>query len=132
MQAMTARLATTAGVDGRVYRSQADPNNRDLHPYVALQWTNEQASPETVPMLERLLSVDVSAYTRTDDPDMAADPIMASIHSLLMADTQLGGLAIDIRLDNASLEIIAADMPAAKVTHTYNVKFRHSYTDMEQ
>lgn len=128
--AIVAALAATSGVSGRVYRSQADPNDRDLHPYLAVHWTSEQSSPDTVPQLERTLMVEVSAFTRTDIPDAAADPILVSAHSLLMADTSLGGLAIDTRLEDANAEIVAADMPAAKVTHTYSVKFRHSYGDM--
>lgn len=128
--AIMARLATVAGVDGRVFRSQADPNPREIAPYIAVQWTSEQAAPETVPQLERTLNVDVTVYTRGDVPDALADPIMVSAHGLIMQDTSLGGLAIDMRLEDASAEIIAADFPAAKVTHSYAVKFRHSYGDM--
>lgn len=130
VQAIMNRVANVAGVGGRVYRSQADPNNRDLSPFVAVQWTSEQPAPETVPQLERVLNVEVSVYTRDDIPDQAADNILVSAHSLIMADTSLGGLAIDMRLEDANSEIIAADFPAAKVTHNYSVKFRHSYGDM--
>lgn len=134
VQAVMARLADTVGVNGRVYRSQADPNDRTKHPFVAVRWVNEQASPDTVPQLERTLTVEVACYTRaenlTDAPDQLADDILVSAHALLMADTQLGGLAIDVRLDDADTEIVAADMPAAKTAHRYAVKFRHSYTDL--
>lgn len=130
VQAIMAKLANTTGVGGRVYRSQADPNPRELSPFVAVQWTSEQAAPETVPQLERVLNVEVAVYTRDDTPDQAADSILVSAHSLIMSDTSLGGLAIDMRLEDASSEIIAADFPAAKVTHNYSVKFRHSYGDM--
>jgi hypothetical protein len=130
VQYIVARLTDTARIEGRVYRSQADPNDRELHPFLAVRWVSEQSSPDTVPQLERQLMVEVAAYTRDDVPDAAADEIMVSAHALLMADTNLGGLAIDIRLEDASTEIVAADMPAAKTTHQYSVKFRHSYTDM--
>lgn len=126
-----ARIGDVVGVEGRVYRSQADPNPRELAPYVAVQWTSEQAAPETVPQLERLLNVEVTVYTRGDVPDALADDILVSAHGLLMVDASLGGLAIDMRLEDASAEIIAADFPAAKVTHNYSVKFRHSYGDMQ-
>lgn len=138
VQAIMTRLADTVGVAGRVYRSQADPNDRTKHPFVAVRWINEQASPDTVPQLERTLTVEVACYTRaenlTDAPDQLADDILVSAHALLMADTQLvtNGvpLAIDIRLEDADTEIVAADMPAAKTAHRYAVKFRHSYTDL--
>lgn len=125
-----ARVANVAGVDGRVYRSQADPNPRELSPFVAVQWTNEQSNPDAVQLMGRTLTVEVSVYTRGDIPDMAADDIVVSLHHLITADPSLGGLALDIMLEDASAEIIAADFPAAKVTHNYSVKFRHSYGDM--
>ena len=124
------RVANVAGVDGRVYRSQVDPNPRELSPFVAVQWTNEQPSTDAVQLMGRVLTVEVSVYTRDDIPDMAADDIVVSLHQLIMADPSLGGLAIDTMLEDASAEIIAADFPAAKVTHNYSVKFRHSYGDM--
>jgi hypothetical protein len=130
VQAIMNKLATVSGVGGRIYRSQADPNTRDLCPFVAVQWTNEQSSPDVVQLLGRILTVEVSIYTRGDQPDSLADDIAVSAHQLIMADPSLGGLAIDIVLDDANAEIIAADFPAAKVTHNYSVKFRHTYGDM--
>lgn len=130
MDVIGSRLANVSGVGGRVYRSQSDPNDRELMPCIAYRWTSEQPTPQTVPQMERTLNVEISVFTRGDTPDELADPIMVSVHSLLMADTSLGGLAIDMRLDDASSEIVAADMPAAKVTHAYAVQFRHSYSDM--
>lgn len=130
VRAITARLGAVEGVDGRVFRSHADPSARDEHPFVTVQWVMEQSTPVTVPMLERRVYIDVSVYTRDDVPDMAADEVLVSVHEAIMADTTLGGLAIDMRLEDAHNEIVAADMPAAKVTHTYSVEFRHGYTDM--
>ena len=130
VRAIMDALAPVAGVDGRIYRSQADPNPRELAPFISVQWTNEQANPDTVQLLGRILTVEVSVYTRDDIPDMAADDILVSAHQLIMANPSLGGLALDIVLDDANAEIIAADFPAAKVTHNYSVKFRHSYGDM--
>lgn len=130
VQAIMNKLATVAGVGGRIYRSQADPNPRELAPFIAVQWTNEQSAPDAVQLLGRILTVEVSIYTRGDLPDSLADDIAVSAHQLIMADPSLGGLALDIALDDASAEIIAADFPAAKVTHNYSVKFRHSYGDM--
>lgn len=130
VRAIMATLAPAPGVGGRVFRSQADPNPREVAPYIAVQWTNEQSSPDTVQLLGRTLTVEVSIYTRGDIPDSLADDIVVAAHHLIMADPSLGGLAIDTMLEDATAEIIAADMPAAKVTHAYSVKFRHSYGDM--
>ena len=130
LAAITTKLLPTAGVSGRVFRSQADPNPRDLAPFITVEWSSEQSMPDTVQLLGRSLNVDVSVYTRGDTPDSLADPIMVDLHQRLVADPSLGGLAIDIQLEDASNEVIAADFPAAKVTHTYVVKYRHSYGNM--
>ena len=130
LSAIVTKLAPVAGVSGRVFRSQADPNPRELDPFIAVEWSSEQAMADTVQLLGRSLNVDVSVYTRGDAPDSLADPIMVDVHQRLTADPSLGGLAIDIQLEDASNEVIAADFPAAKVTHTYVVKYRHSYGNM--
>lgn len=130
VSAIMTRLAAVAGVSGRVYRSQADPNPRDLAPFLTVQWTNEQTSPDAVQLMGRTLTVEIAVYTRGDVPDALADPILVDAHQRLLLDPSLGGLAIDIQLEDASSEVIAADFPAAKVTQNYSVKFRHSYGSM--
>ena len=130
VRAIMSTLLNVVGVDGRVYRSQADPNAREMCPYIAVQWVSEQATPDTVQLLTRTLSVEVAVYTRDDAPDSAADDVLVSAHRLITADPSLGGLALDTVLEDATVEIVAADFPAAKVTHTYSVKFRHTYGDM--
>ena len=130
VRAIMDALAPIPGVGGRVFRSQADPNPREIAPYIAVQWTNEQSNADTVQLLGRTLTVEVPVYTRGDIPDSLADDIIVAAHKLITADPSLGGLALDTMLEDASAEIIAADFPAAKVTHSYSVKFRHSYGDM--
>ncbi len=130
VRAIMDALSPLPGVGGRIFRSQADPNPREMAPYIAVQWTNEQSAPDAVQLMGRVLNVEVSVYTRGDVPDSLADDIIVSAHALIMADPSLGGLAMDTMLEEASSEIIAADFPAAKVTQNYSVKFRHRYEDM--
>lgn len=130
MKQVTTRLAGVAGIGGRVYRSMAEAMERDEHPCVLVRWTSEQSSPQTVPLLERTLSVEVSILVRGNVPDQIADPIAQSVHALLMVDTSLGGLALDVRLASAVFDMESADGTAGKITHTYEVEFRHSYADL--
>jgi hypothetical protein len=130
MKQIAAVLAATAGVDGRVFRSYAEAMDRDEHPCVLVRWTSEQADPQTVPQTERRLRVEVDIMVRGDVPDQLADPIAQSVHALIMADSSLGGRAIDVMFDGASFEIASADQTAGKITHTYEVMYRHSYADM--
>lgn len=130
VRAVMSALGTLPGVNGRIYRSQADPNPRELSPFITVQWTSERAQPDAVQLLGRVLMVEVAVYTRGDTPDSLADDILVAAHALITADPSLGGLALDVMLEDASAEIVAADYPAAKVTHSYSIKYRHSYGDM--
>lgn len=130
MQRLGVVLLPTAGIDGRVFRSDPDGQTLEQIPCLKLGWSSENASPDTVPQMERTLIVQVSAITRGDTPDVLADPIIADAHARIMADTQINGLAIDTRLESASFEVVSADQSAGKLTHEYAVKFRHSYSDM--
>lgn len=130
MLRLVAVLGPTTGISGRVFRAVPEGASRDDIPCINLDWSAEQPSPETVPMLERTLTVNVSVLTRGDTPDALADPIVADAHSRIMADATLNGLAIDTRLESASFEVVSADQSAGKLTHEYSIKFRHSYSDM--
>lgn len=130
LQAFEAVLVNVNGIDGRVFRTLPDANARELQPYVGLEWSSEQSNPMTVPQLERTLTVQVSVYVRGETPDLLADPIAVSVHSVLMADPSLGGLAIDTMLKDATFESASADQSAGKLTHQYEVIYRHSYADM--
>ena len=130
LQAIESALSAVAGIDGRVFRTLPDANPRELQPYVALEWESEAATPLSVPQIERTLTVVVSVLVRGDVPDTLADPIAVSVHALLMADPTLGGLAIDVMLKGARFEAVSADQSAGKLTHEYDVLYRHSFADM--
>lgn len=123
-------LAGTDGIGGRVNRTLPDPNARDYTPYIALEWQNDNVSSEGTVLMERTLTVLVSIHTRGDEPDALADPIAISAHSLIVADTTLGGLAIDCTLRDVSFDAMGADGSAGRLTAEYAVKYRHSYGDL--
>jgi hypothetical protein len=123
-------LAPAYGIGGRIYRSRAEAVDLQDHPCVLLSWSSEQPTPETLPQTERTLTVNVEILVRNDEPDAVADQIAQSVHSLIMADTQLNGLAIDTMLGDARFDYDSADQTAAKLTHEYLVKFRHGWSDM--
>lgn len=123
-------LADADGIDGRVYRSDPESIDRDNSPCILLRWTSEQAEQGTVPMSHRLMTVQVDILVRGDEPDGLADPIAQSAHTLLTSDTSLGGLALDVRLGDAQFDYTNADQVAGKLTHEYQVQYRHSYSDL--
>lgn len=135
-EAIMARLAvvladTAGGVDGRVYRSLADAMAFDECPCVTIEWqADEEAEEASSLQMHRHLSVAVNIFTRGEFPDVLADPIAQSVHSLIMADDQLAGNALWTRLGSASFEFENLDKNSAKTTHEYIVLYRHSYEDL--
>jgi hypothetical protein len=63
-------------------------------------------------------------------PDQAADPIVADLHSKLVADLTLGGYAIDVQPQAVNFEIVEADQPAGVISCTYLVRYRTSVSDL--
>lgn len=132
LQAVGAKLATVGGIGGRVYRSRADAIAREQSPCITYDWANEEAMDPATVFAERRISVFVSVFVRGDEPDRLADPIITEAHAALMADTTLSGLALDIALGAASFDYESADKTAGKLTHEYEVMFRHAYANMNQ
>ena len=130
LQQVKSILQAVPGINGRVYRCEGEAIDRDNHPCILLKWSSEQEDPVTVLMSERTLFIEIEIMVRGDEPDRLADPIACDVHSLLMADHSLNGLALDTIFGDARFEVEGADQTAGKLTHEYKVKFRHSWTDM--
>lgn len=133
-----ARLAVvladvTGGVDGRVFRSLADAMALDEAPCVTIEWQSDDEAEESSSLqMHRHLSVAVSVFTRGETPDVLADPILQSVHALIMADEQLAGNALWTRLGSTSFEFENAEKNAGKTTAEYVVGYRHNYEDLTQ
>ena len=123
-------LADTAGVDGRVYRSRADALAFDLAPCITLTWAGDTPEPDGTFLMHRQMSVLVAIFTRGDAPDTLADPIAQSVHTLIMADAQLAGAAMDTTLGAAEFVFETADKTGGRLTHEYRVNYRHTHEDL--
>ena len=132
-EAILARIATqlgsVAGVSGRVYRSRVVPLARGESPAVVVEPRNDQSVQTVIPRIDWTLNVAVMVIVRGDTPDQLADPIVASLHQLMMADQTLGGYSQSIEPQGVSFEMIEADQPAGVVTCEYNVRYQTSLTD---
>lgn len=124
-------LADAAGVDGRVYRSLADAMALDEAPCATIEWQSDDEAEESSSFqMHRHLSVAVSVFTRGDAPDVLADPILQSVHALIMADEQLAGTALWARLGPTSFEFENVEKNAGKTTAEYLIAYRHSFGDL--
>ena len=132
LAAIATTLEGTANVGARIYRSRVEAFARNEAPALVIEPGTDSAAEEQVSTckIDWRLPVLVAVYTRGAIPDQLADPIIASIHSQLMADRTLGGLAMDIWPGTVDPQMEKADQPALWTVLTYNVRYRSSVTDL--
>lgn len=131
VQAIRTALNGTAGVGNRIYRSRVEPMARQESPAIIVEPLKDKAEQNTsLPTLDWTLLVRIAVVVRANVPDQAADPVVDSLHSKLMADLTLGGLAIDIQPFQVEFQAVEADVPAGVVVCDYLVKYRTSVTDL--
>lgn len=124
-------LSTTTGVNGRVYRSRATAIARAESPAIIIEPITDGARQVTsLPKLDWTLRVRVIVVVRSNNSYTEADPVIESMHSKLMADLTLGGVAIDIQPAVTSFEFIDADQPAGVFSNEYDVRYRTSVSNL--
>jgi hypothetical protein len=131
LAAIRTALNGTAGVGSRIYRSRVEPLARQESPAVIVEPIKDRCEQNTsLPTLDWSLLVRVAVVIRANVPDQAADPVVESLHSKLMADLTLGGLAIDIQPFQVEFQAVEADVPAGVVMCDYLVKYRTSVVNL--
>jgi hypothetical protein len=129
--AMTAALAGTTGVSTRIYRSRVEAFSRSEAPALVIEpGTDEVLQEVSTCKLDWRLSVTVAVYVRGAIPDQVADPIIVSLHSKLMADRTLGGLAMDLIPVSVDPQLQQADQVASWTVITFAVRYRTTVTDI--
>ena len=127
LSAITTALVGTTGVGSRIYRSRVEAFSRGESPAISLEPINDTPATNTsLPTLDWSLTVRIAVIVRGAIPDQLADPIVESLHSLLMVDLSLGGLAMDIIPASVDWQLIEADQPAGVVLCDYVVRYRTS------
>ena len=129
--AIAAALAGTTGVGTRIYRSRVEAFSRGESPAISLEPINDTPATNTsLPTLDWSLTVRIAVIVRGAIPDQLADPVVESLHSLLMADLSLGGLAMDIIPSSVDFQLIEADQPAGVVLCDYAIRYRTSLANL--
>lgn len=125
LTAVRTALTGTTGVSARIYRSRVEPMARAESPAIVIEPVNDTAEQNTsLPTLDWSLTVRVSVIVRGVVPDQQADPIVEDMHSRLMADLTLGGVAMDIRPQSVNFELVEADQPAGVISCDYLIRYR--------
>jgi hypothetical protein len=131
-------LAATSGATGRVYRSRTEAYARNESPAVSIEPGPDAASAQPVSTcyIDWTFQLLIGVFARGEhgpgrpSADEVADPVIQSIHSLLMADRSIGGLAMDIWPLSRDPQIISAEDPSTVTVLTYRVRYRTSVTDL--
>jgi len=131
LAAVRTALTGTTGVGTRIYRTRVEPVPREESPAIIVEPLNDTANQATsLPTLDWTLTVRVTVIVRGAIPDQQADPIVESLHSKLMADLTLGGIAYDVQPVGVSFVFTEADGAAGEVQCDYRVKYRTSVTNL--
>ena len=131
LDAIATTLAAAAGVDGRSYRSRIEALSRDEAPALVVEPGQDTAQVVNLCKLNWSLDVLVSVYARGEEPDGVADETIVSVHSLIMADRTIGGLAYDVVPTTVSFDLERADTASCWTQLVYRVSYRSSITDLE-
>jgi len=125
LAAIATALTPTAGLNGRVYRSRVTAVQRAESPAIVVEPISDTPTQNTsLPTLDWRMRVRVSVITRGDVPDQLADPVIESMHSKMVADLTLGGLAIDVQPDEVTFNLFDADQPAGVIFNDYIIQYR--------
>lgn len=125
LTAVRTALTNTTNVGTRIYRSRVEPMARAESPAIVVEPVSDQAEQNTsLPTLDWSLTVRISVIVRGAIPDQVADPIVESLHSKVMADLTLGGVAMDVRPVSVNFELVEADQPAGVISCDYLIRYR--------
>ena len=132
LAAVRTQLTGTVDVGTRIYRSRVTAIPREESPAIIVEPLRDDPKLAThLATIDWTLNVRVTVIVRGTIPDQVADPIVASLHSKLMADTTLGGRAIDIMPGSTNWVFADADGAAGEIQCDYRVMYRTTLTDLE-
>jgi len=131
LAAIATTLAGTTNVGTRIYRNRVEPISKNESPALVIEPVKDICQQNTsLPTLDWTLRVRIVVISRALIADQAADPTIASLHSKLMSDLTLGGLAIDVQPAEVKFDFVEADTPAGVFSCEFDVRYRTSVTSL--
>ena len=130
LQEITARVAATVGVSGRVYRSRAEAVARAEMPcLIVTPLTDTAERSVSICRVDRKLLVRIGVIVHGDVPDQVADAVIEDMHKRLIPpdDYTLGGLAVDVSQAKDNFTMAHTD---GVIAVDYMVFYRHSEEDI--
>lgn len=131
LQAVVSALAGTTGVGNRIYRSRVEPVSRNESPALIVEPLIDTPKQNTsLPTLDHVMQFRVVVIVRDSVPDQAADPIIESLHSKLLADLTLGGLTMDIQPGPTEFNIESGDVAIGVIFCNFSALYRTRVNDL--
>ena len=132
LAATKTNLANTTGVGTRIYRSRPEAFAKAETTAIVLEPISD--TPQDTSSFNNSVTwefrIRISVIVRGAVPDNVADPTIESLHTKILTDPTVGGLAIDIRPSTTSFEVLEADEPAGIVSCEFDIEYRTSYNSL--
>lgn len=120
----------TAVAPAPVLRFPTIPVTREASPALLLFVEGDTITAHANALVDRQLIVRLVALARGDDAFDTADRLVVAAHAALMADTNLGGLALGLREIDCEWEADDADAGAAAIPARYEIRYRTLAADL--
>lgn len=131
VQAVMTRLS--AGISPvPVLRMPTVPVTREASPALLLFLEADRIMAHTNTLVDRALTLRIVGVVRGPDAWDVADRMMVAAHAALLADPNLGGLAITIREVDGEWDSDDADGGAVALPARYDIRYRTHAIDLTQ
>ena len=132
LAAIKTNLANTTGVGTRIYRSRVEALTRSETPAIIIEPVSD--TPQDTNSFNNKITwefkIRISVIARGSTPDNVADPTIESLHTKVLNDPSIGGLAIDVRPSTTTFELLEADEPAGVIGCEFDIEYRTSYKSL--
>ena len=130
LTAIQATLAGTSGVSTRIYRDRWEALARNEMPALVIHPETEDQQLTTIPFTQSTLTVAIDVLISGSPLSTLADPTRVSLHSKLMADRSLGGLAFDVMPGGIAWDADSGEIGILQCR--YLISFRTLTADLTQ
>tara|TARA_R100000329_G_scaffold132122_1_gene111601 strand:+ start:571 stop:999 length:429 start_codon:yes stop_codon:yes gene_type:complete len=132
LAALTTSLANTTGVGTRIYRSRVAAITRAESPALVIEPITDEPTINSSSYLkiDWTLRIRVAVIVRGETPENVGDATIESLHTKILNDPTVGGLAKDIRPATQTFEFIDSDSPVGLITCEYEIEYRTSYNNL--
>ncbi len=123
----------TAGSGATLHRSPTAAISREQSPALLVVPESEAIVERANDRVTRELTVRITALSRALPPVSShaeADQLLTAAHAALMADTNLGGLALGLREVECEWEVDDADASATAIPARYRITYRTMAADL--